>query len=360
MFRLIIADDEPIILKTMEKRFDWQAMGFELVSLCNDGDAAIDYLKKNPVDVVLTDIRMCRVSGMEVAKFVYESFQNVKVIFLSGYQDFTYAKQGMQYNVFDYILKPVNPQELQNTFANLRDELEKTGHAAEVFVEYQPDDYKRITTLLRHIGSLVDDSPDKRFWISIVQEKYLAETAPAEVKYSIVCEFHRQILACMQGRGLPLTYKMEQLTNTIADLSTEDLIRRLEAIERELMEICGHERIWVRDTIIQEVKDYVQDHLGEAMTVDGMARWANLSQRQFMRKFSLETGESFGKYLNRVRMEKALELLSQDETVDIDDICELIGFKDPKYFKTVFKAHFNCSVREYLARKKQDSAYETR
>ena len=127
MFKLVIADDEPIILKTMEKRFDWQSMGYELVALCNDGDAVIDYLKKNPVDVVLTDIRMCRVSGMEVAKFVHESYPNVRVVFLSGYQEFEYAKQGIQYNVFDYLLKPVKPQELQNTFASLREALEKSG-----------------------------------------------------------------------------------------------------------------------------------------------------------------------------------------------------------------------------------------
>lgn len=66
MFKLIIADDEPIILKTMEKRFDWQSMGYELMALCNDGDAVIDYVKKNPVDVVLTDIRMCKISAAAV------------------------------------------------------------------------------------------------------------------------------------------------------------------------------------------------------------------------------------------------------------------------------------------------------
>lgn len=66
MFKLVIADDEPIILKTMEKRFDWQSMGYELVALCNDGDAVIDYLKKNPVDVVLdryTDVQSIRHGG---------------------------------------------------------------------------------------------------------------------------------------------------------------------------------------------------------------------------------------------------------------------------------------------------------
>ena len=260
MFKLIIADDEPIILKTMEKRFDWQSMGYELMALCNDGDAVIDYVKKNPVDVVLTDIRMCRISGMEVAKFIHESFPNVKVVFLSGYQEFEYAKQGIQYNVFDYLLKPVKPQELQNTFFSLRVELEKAERSKK-FVAYQPEDYKRITMLLRNIGTLVDVSSDKKIWTSIVQDKYLAETAPAEVKCSIVSEMHREILACMQEQGLFLATSMEQLTNSIGDLSAEELIQQLEAIEKELAESCRNERVWVRDTVIQEAKDYIQEHL---------------------------------------------------------------------------------------------------
>ena len=350
MFKLIIADDEPIILKTMEKRFDWQSMGYELMALCNDGDAVIDYVKKNPVDVVLTDIRMCKISGMEVAKFVHESFPNVKVVFLSGYQEFAYAKQGIQYNVFDYLLKPVKPQELQNTFISLREELEKVERSKK-FVVYKPEDYKRITMLLRNIGALVDNSTDKKIWTSIAQEKYLAETAPAEVKCSIISERHREILACMREQELSVTPRMEQLTNSIGDLSVGEMIQQLEAIEKELAESCQNERIWVRDTVIQEAKDYMQKHLGEALTVESVSRWANLSQRQFMRKFTMESGESFGKYLNRIRMEKSLELLSQDGTVDLEAVCEAIGFSDVKYFKSVFKAYFNCSVKEYMARR---------
>lgn len=350
MFKLIIADDEPIILKTMEKRFDWQSMGYELMALCNDGDAAIDYVKKHPVDVVLTDIRMCRVSGMEVAKFVHESFPNVKVVFLSGYQEFEYAKQGIQYNVFDYLLKPVKPQELRNTFIRLRKELENAERSKK-FVAYQPEDYKRITMLLRDIGTLVDVSSDKKIWTSIVQDKYLAETAPAEVKSSIVSEMHREILACMQKQDLPLTPRMEQLINSMGDLPVEELIRELEDIKSELTESYKNERVWVRDTVIQEAKDYIQEHLGEALTVESVSRWANLSQRQFMRKFTMESGESFGRYLNRIRMEKALELLSQDENVDLEAVCESIGFTDVKYFKAVFKTYFNCSVKDYLARR---------
>ena len=350
MFKLVIADDEPIILKTMEKRFDWQSMGYELVALCNDADAVIDYLKKNPVDVVLTDIRMCRVSGMEVAKFVHESYPNVRVVFLSGYQEFEYAKQGIQYNVFDYLLKPVKPQELQNTFASLREALEKSGRPKR-FVAYQIEDYKRITMLLRNIGILIDDSPDKKMWNSIAQEKYLAETAPAEVKRSIVSEMCREILACMKEQELYLAPRMGQLTDSVGELPAEELIRELEAMERELTESCGNEMGWIRDTTIQETKDYIQEHLGEALTVESMARWAKMSQRQFMRRFTLETGESFGKYLNRIRMEKSLELLSQEGTVDLDAICEAVGFSDAKYFKAVFKAYFNCSVKEYVARR---------
>ena len=71
MYRLVIADDEEIVRRGLEDLIDWSEMGFELVATFEDGDELIDILRKNPVDVVFTDIKMVNVSGLEVANFVY-------------------------------------------------------------------------------------------------------------------------------------------------------------------------------------------------------------------------------------------------------------------------------------------------
>ena len=125
MYKLIIADDEPVISKMLEKVFDWAGMGFEIVKTFTDGESVLKFLENNDVDVVLSDIRMNDVSGIDIAKYVYENKPSVKMVLMSAYQEFEYAKKAIEYKVENYLVKPINPEELQEVFYFLRDQLDK-------------------------------------------------------------------------------------------------------------------------------------------------------------------------------------------------------------------------------------------
>ena len=83
MFKFIIVDDEKIIRSGLAKSFDWSSIGFEPVEQFEDGKEAIEYLKNNAVDVVLTDVRMYEVSGIELAKYVFDHHPQTKVVIIS-------------------------------------------------------------------------------------------------------------------------------------------------------------------------------------------------------------------------------------------------------------------------------------
>ena len=84
MYQLVVADDDPIIRRSLETRYDWAAMGFEVTGAFSDGSDVIEYLKTHRADAVLTDIVMFEVSGVEVSRYVRESCPDCAVIFLSG------------------------------------------------------------------------------------------------------------------------------------------------------------------------------------------------------------------------------------------------------------------------------------
>ncbi len=119
LFKLVIADDEKKIRDGLIKFVDWISLGFEIVADFQDGSEVLEYIKTHHVDVILTDIKMVHSSGLDVAKHIFYNKLPIKVILISGYADFDYAKKGIEYNVFDYLLKPTELPEIKKVFTNL-------------------------------------------------------------------------------------------------------------------------------------------------------------------------------------------------------------------------------------------------
>lgn len=124
-YKLIIVDDEKAMLNSLNNIFDWNDMGFELCGMFCNGKQAAEYISAHPVDVVLTDITMPLMNGLELAKWLHETAPHIKTILISGYQDFEFARQAIQYNVVHYLLKPTRYQEVLETFAAVRRQLDQ-------------------------------------------------------------------------------------------------------------------------------------------------------------------------------------------------------------------------------------------
>lgn len=116
MIHLLIADDEAPIREGL-RSLDWQSENVQVAGVVDNGMEALELLQSEMIDVVLTDIRMPALDGLEIAKFVHEQEMYTEVILLSGYSDFAYAKSAIQYGVMEYLLKPSSPEEI---FASVR------------------------------------------------------------------------------------------------------------------------------------------------------------------------------------------------------------------------------------------------
>ncbi len=124
MYKVLLVDDEILVREAISAKIEWKELGFELAGDCENGKEAIEFLKETPVDVVLTDICMPYVDGMEVSKYIYENFPQTAIIIFSGYSDFEYAKQAIQYKAAEYILKPVTAKELTEVLVRIREKLD--------------------------------------------------------------------------------------------------------------------------------------------------------------------------------------------------------------------------------------------
>ena len=116
MLKVLLVDDEPFILQGLEILINWKKEGFEIAGTAHDGREALMFLKNNHVDLILADINMPIVSGLELLKKIREEeISNAFFVILSGYADFSYAQKAIKYKCTDYILKPVEKEQLLET-----------------------------------------------------------------------------------------------------------------------------------------------------------------------------------------------------------------------------------------------------
>lgn len=150
-YRLIVVEDETKIREGIINLFPWSNTGFEVVGGFPDGEQALAYIERQAVDVVLTDIRMPRMDGLELARQIEASGKAVTVVFLSAYQDFDYLHHAIVHGVKDYLVKPINYDELIACFTRIREQLDKAR--PETAAEEEASYYQHV---LRSVQQYVD------------------------------------------------------------------------------------------------------------------------------------------------------------------------------------------------------------
>ncbi len=124
MYRLLIADDEEDIRRGLALFFPWDEVGFEVIGTAENGKVALDMARSGTVDVVFCDVRMPVMSGIDLARAIFEADLKVPVVFLSAFKDFSYAQAALQFGVRDYVLKPTDYANIRAVFGKLKRELD--------------------------------------------------------------------------------------------------------------------------------------------------------------------------------------------------------------------------------------------
>ena len=121
MIKVLIADDEVKVIQLIEHLVDWQAFEMEIVGRVNDGEKALETILQQQPDLVVTDIRMPVINGIELVQKAQEAGQNPFFIMISGYSEFEYAQRAVQLGVEDYLLKPLRQKDLEAVLTKIRD-----------------------------------------------------------------------------------------------------------------------------------------------------------------------------------------------------------------------------------------------
>jgi two-component system, response regulator YesN len=125
MYKMIIADDEPMVIESLVNKLNWSEIQIEIIGIASDGEEAYDMVLSLKPDILLTDIRMPHLDGLELSAKLRDDLPDLKIIIISGYSDFTYAKTALELDITDYILKPVEVKKLTQVIRKVLSELSK-------------------------------------------------------------------------------------------------------------------------------------------------------------------------------------------------------------------------------------------
>ena len=141
VIKIFLAEDEAIIRRGIRDSIDWEANGLEFVGEAGDGEYAYPLILKTEPDILLTDVKMPFMDGLELSRLVKKSLPNIKIIILSGYNEFDYAKEAIKIGISDYLLKPITSASLVDALKRvaetIREERERTRLLERYFVSYE-------------------------------------------------------------------------------------------------------------------------------------------------------------------------------------------------------------------------------
>lgn len=388
MNKLIVIDDEPLALEQLQTVLDWEKIGYQLVGAFSDGKSAIEYIQHHQVNTVLTDIKMPRVSGLDIARLCYEQYPDICVVIISAYRDFEYARTAMQYNVADFITKPISYKDLYQTMmkvaARVSDDAPQRGFLdhevqagwemvfSNLVCELYPDVAAFKKALAEHDIFIDPEAPCAIINIHINEyETYLNHVwkhgrfrlynaisqlvpfhtknayfvqiryASNNVEFIGICQNNPEAFAQETERFMrDLKQNLRDILSLDADISVIREFQSLSSIIRsEVIDTPVTENT-VQNNVIGEALSYINQNYDKPLTLEVVAKHVNISPMYFSAYFKQHVKENFLNYLTAYRMEKARKLL-ENKDIKISSVCHMLGYKNASHFYTIFKAYNN-------------------
>lgn len=177
MYKVLIAEDEEFILEGLKNIIDWQSYNLTITQTAHNGEEALQLWKKESTDIVITDITMPKKNGLELLSEIRKLDNRVRFIILTGYDEFEYARTAITLDVENYILKPINEEELERTIKEAIAKLREYDFNQKEYIDYKFDflnlisgniDFKNLDEQIKKLGFNIDS---KTFVLAIIKIK---------------------------------------------------------------------------------------------------------------------------------------------------------------------------------------------
>ncbi len=408
--KLLIVDDDEIIREGLVRNIPWENHGFTVVGTARNGQEGLELAREHQPQLILSDIRMPFMDGLRMAEAVKTENPAVKVIFLTGYDEFDYARKAINLRASDYILKYADNEEILQAAlkagAEWQSEQQRQGmvHQSQQLLKEQllqelllaEEPVAGLAERAERVGLALSDEPcgvallsleaaakertavPGDSWAGFCRERLAAEAGCAQIillqkkLVLIFAERDGELLpAALEtalrdlGRqvvehwpGAKLTIGVGEIHPGLAQVaqSYQEALAALDIAQNpEPVGIVYFQQIGETENSqrLRKIVDYVRHHFGDPdLTLAKLAKEVNICPAYISTIFKKYQKINFSDYLIGLRMEKARELLAKTNLMTYE-VAERTGYSNPQYFSVLFKKYTGLTPKEFKSRQGQ-------
>lgn len=393
LWKVLIADDEPIIREGIRHSVEWSSFNMIVEAEAEDGEEALELALKYSVNIILVDLNMPIMNGLSLIKKIREQLPLCKIIIITGHDEFTYAQEALRLSVTDYILKPVEPNQLNEILNQVVRELENDIKQDE-FLEMASSQIENNLSMLREqffnkwINGKIKNSESvinqlKFFELPLNSPKHilLIQCPEYVANKPLLSEKEKQILL----------FSIENITSEVFDHCSkvifrdesdliivllwdsvpEELYNRVKMTIKDYLkisinlyiELLGNDIVSIAEgyenckknlvsettisPIVRRARQYIEKYFTDSdITIEHVADNLQVSPVYLGRVIKQDLGTSFVSVVTNLRIKKAMQLLNNTD-LPIVTIAEEVGYDTQHYFSTAFKKVIGVSPNKY-------------
>lgn len=359
MIKVLIVDDDNLVRKGLISILPWEEYSMEVIGEAKNGEKALEFLAANTVDLLLTDLAMPVMSGMELMRNVRKQYPHIFIVVLTLHQDFEYIQECLRLGAIDYIAKVEMEKDnfgevMKRVQTRIREEQGKSvtlpaSDEIGLFYEGDPSLETQVTNIQGTPASDFLTSNEERLadlkkrgqalnWVHKINEfeDFIGDLRKAKLPPAKLMSFLHSLLLVWDRIYVSVTERHIEAPEDFGSWTEAEawLIK----VREQLHEAIGKAKYSeeVKDCIARAVQ-MMHDEIASPVHASEVAGRVNMSRSYFSQCFKDLVGMTFNEYLRHIRIEKAKEYLQYTKK-NIQWITENTGYTDQKYFSRVFQA----------------------
>jgi len=364
MVKVFLVEDEKFVREGIKNEIDWNSYGFDFVGEAADGELALPLIEMSRPDILITDIKMPFMDGLELGRIVKEKFPETVIIFLSGYDDFDYAQKAIHIGASEYLLKPISKEKLLSVLKKIKTVIiSKSNNTVEnIKIEDIEIDIKKFDTSGFNKGKLKEfvisgNSLDIESFVDVYMNTLGSQLKSLIFRQYIIMDAFIELNSIFDNN---VTEKeifgnkfgsMEAFDLAVTDIYTvkDYLLKILLYTVDKREQLAGKNYSF----LLNKAKDFVEkNYMNCDISLNTVAEYIGLSPTYFSTIFKQELGINFIDYLTKTRINEAKILLRSTDK-RISDIAMEVGYRDQHYFSSSFKKYQGYTPKAYRENKNE-------
>lgn len=350
-YTAIIIDDEPWTREVVKKLGKWKKLGIEIIAEASDGEIGLELVHKLNPDIVITDVKMNHLGGLELAELLNQKPNAPLILVISGYDDYTYMRKALKCGVQDYLLKPLKEAELNKQLQECVKLLDKSIIDRSRQLNLAIPDYpwlpffrkakEKLSDALHGNGSPETEAILEELYNEIHQDTDISSEIFIYLTLTELLRAHIVALGYNEAEIFPdnsLNYVFIS-GNTLQNLF-EFLKNSFQKAFIEIGRLKGASKLDMKEILAYLDENYLED-----LSLEKVAEKYHVTKEHLSRTFKQYKKEGFVGYLTKKRMEKAKELICY-YNIPLKDVGSMLGYIDTSHFYRVFKKFFGITPGE--------------